>query len=609
MSSLGGLMLICKGVSTVKAIKIISFVLFLVLLLSTACTLSLSANDTETGIAFTAEDKYRTQEPLSVLPATFEATLMLPTNTEGRGGVILGCFFSSKVSCVNFEVHENGVPRLYIIDEDLTVYDVRFKTVNVCTGEFLHLAIVKDSAAGTVACYVNGELAETQEFATPANVALAKPIALGGDVRKDNGQFFKGTLKSLTLYEDVRSAEEIAADSQGTLDTNGLIGHYELSNGKDAFTDAGGKGPDFLYSGAFLQNYQGVTDYAYSFALVGDTQILTKYHGNKLTAMYDWIVGNVQEKKIKFVFGLGDITDTNTNGEWKRAEREILKMEGVVPYSIIRGNHDRPENMFNKYFSYEKFGKNVLGSYDGTMLNTYQELIVGSIKYLVVNLDYGPSDDVLAWANEVVEKYPEHNVIVTTHIYLTLDGTTLDAEDSGNALTCGGFNTGDQMWDKFISKHENIVLVLCGHKPTDYITVARTKGVHGNEVVQIMVDPQGTDKNMDGVGLVAMMYFSKDGRSVDVEYYSTDRQAYFHRENQFHLELNVIGNGTAEEPTTEEVQTTDPATTDAPATEPPATQPETEPTAPEKGCNASVCLAVPTLTLALALLFTKKKKR
>ena len=73
-----------------KAFKITSFVLFLVLLLSTVCALPLSANDTETGITFTAEDKYRTQEPLSVLPATFEATLMLPTNTEGRGGVILG---------------------------------------------------------------------------------------------------------------------------------------------------------------------------------------------------------------------------------------------------------------------------------------------------------------------------------------------------------------------------------------------------------------------------------------------------------------------------------------------------------------------------------------
>ena len=579
------------------------------LLIGAVCALPASATDTEIGITFAAEDTYQTQAPFSLLPATFEATLKFPTDTEGRGGVILGSYVSSKVACVNFEIHENGAPRLYIIDENATVYDIKFTNVNVYTGEFVHLAIVKDSAAGTVSCYINGELAQTQEFATPINVILAKQMGIGGDIRSGNGQYFKGTLKNVTVFENVRSADEIRADSQGTLDKNGLIGSYDLSAKSDIFTDTASKGPDFLYCGPFLEHYNGVTDYAYSFALVGDTQILTRYYSDKLTAMYDWIVDNVEAKKIKFVFGLGDITDENLSGEWKRAKREILKLDGKVPYSIIRGNHDRPEHYFNQYFPLDEFGKNVVDSYDNTMCNTYQEFSVGTIKYLVVNLDYGPSDDVLAWANEVVEKYPEHNVIVTTHIYLALDGTTLDAEDSGNALTCGGFNTGDQMWDKFISKHENIVLVLCGHKPTDYITVARTKGAHGNEVVQIMVDPQGTDKNMDGVGLVAMMYFSKDGRSVDVEYYSTDRQAYFHRENQFHLELNVIGDGTAEEPSTEEVQTTEPAATEAPTAEIPATQPETEPIAPEKGCKASVFLAVPALTLVSAMLFTKKKKR
>ncbi|MBO5756605.1 MAG: hypothetical protein J6S28_02805, partial [Clostridia bacterium] len=72
--------------------------------------------------------------------------------------------------------------------------------------------------------------------------------------------------------------------------------------------------------------------------------------------------------------------------------------------------------------------------------------------------------------------------------------------------------------------------------------------------------------------------------------------------------LNVIGNGTAEEPTTQEPQTTEPATTEVPATEPPATQHETEPTAPEKGCNASVCLAGFAVITACAVLVIKKKK-
>lgn len=591
-----------------KMKKLIQAALLFSFLISAVCVLPIYATEQNNGMVFTAQDTYQTQVPLSVLPATFEATLKLSPDTAGRGGVILGSYVAAKVACVNFEVHENGAPRLYIIDENATVYDIKFKTVNVCTGEYLHLAIVKDSAAGLVCCYINGELAETQQLATPEQVTLAKQMGLGGDIRSGNGQFFKGSLKNVTIYENARSAEQVRADSQGDLDTSGLIGSYELSDRQDVFSDTAKQGPDFLFCGPFLEHYESTTDYAYSFALVGDTQILTRYYKDKLTAMYDWIVDNVQTKKIKFVFGLGDITDTNRVGEWKRAKQEIKKLDGVVPFSVIRGNHDRPEQYFNEYFPLDEFKDQILHSYDGTMCNTCQEFSVGTIKYLVVNLDYGPSDDVLDWANKIVAKYPEHNVIVTTHIYLAPDGTTLDAEDTGNALTCGGFNTGDQMWDKFISKHENIVLVLCGHKPTDYITVARTKGVHGNEVVQIMVDPQGTDKNMDGVGLVAMMYFSKDGRSVDVEYYSTDRKAFFHRENQFHIELNVIGDGIAELPGTQEPQTTEPSITESPTTEIPATQPETEPTAFETGCKASVCLAGFAVITSCAVLVIKKKK-
>ena len=111
------------------------------------------------------------------------------------------------------------------------------------------------------------------------------------------------------------------------------------------------------------------------------------------------------------------------------------------------------------------------------------------------------------------------------------------------ATKYGGSNTGDQMWDKLIRKHENIVLVLSGHFSSDKIIVSKAQGDHGNTVTQMMIDPQTTDKTYQGAGLVAMLYFSEGGKKVDVEYYSTIRDEHFLEENQFSMELDTVDAG------------------------------------------------------------------
>ena len=512
-------------------IKALALALF-VAAITIACGITAFAGE---GVSFTAEDIYKTDDPLSELPSTYEATLCLPKGMSARAGVIVGSYYGTKSTCFNFEIHKNGKPRFYLIDDSYTVYDVIFDTVNVCTDEWVHLAIVKDSAAGELHCYVNGELKETKSVSLPESVTFSRATCLGGDNRSENAQYFKGMLGSVSLYSDVRTADEIRADATGVLDTDGLIGSYDLSAKADSYADINGKGPTFNLNNPYADDYVGVTDYAYSFAVVGDTQIMTLKYPDKLSTLYDWLVGNAEEKKIKFVFGLGDITDKCTEEEWQIAHREIHKLDGVLPYSLIRGNHDRYDDCFEKYFPLSDYSDKISGSYNSTMRNTYQELVVGEIRYLIVNLDFTLPDEAIEWANRVVAEHPEHNVIVTTHIYMSASGSRI------KTLKYGSLNSGQDLWEKFISKHENITLVLVGHSPSEYVKVTRSIGDHGNEVVEMLVDPQGTDGNLGGLGLVAMLYFSEDGRQVDVEYYSTVKDAYYREENQFHLELNVIG--------------------------------------------------------------------
>lgn len=513
--------------------------LVLVALLCTCLFVVASAESTD-GMKFTFNELCRADGPLSLLPSTYEATVYFSEDMEAseRGGVIIGNY-NGTANCFNFEIHKNGNPRIYIKNQEI-IYDVIFNKVNVYTGEWVHIAITKDSEAGVVSCYINGELKQKMSVETPAESVFSTKTAIGGDLRTGNGQYFKGRIKNVALYSDVRTAEEIKSDYAGEeLDASALMGYYELLEGEDTFSDKSGVGQSFSMLRPLIKDYESTSDFAYSFAIVGDTQTLTYYYPDKLHYIYDWIVDNAEEKKIKFVFGLGDITDKSTSDEYNLAKAEILKMDGVVPYSIVRGNHD-VKGSYKKHFSYKEFKHTITGSYDKSMLNTYQTLTVGEIKYLIVNLDIGPSDRVLEWASRVIEKHRDHNVIITTHIYLEGDGTTVDENESQNATKYGGFNTGEKMWEKLVSKHENIVLVISGHKPTDRIIVTKREGVHGNVVTEMLVDPQGTDSSYKGIGLVAMLYFSEDGRDVDVEYYSTIEKAHFLQENQFEMDLAVV---------------------------------------------------------------------
>ena len=293
---------------------------------------------------------------------------------------------------------------------------------------------------------------------------------------------------------------------------------------------------------AWLDEGPEIEDYDYSFAVVGDTQVVNiKYH-DKLVNIYDYICENVIPKNIKYVFSVGDITDTNKDREWSDAYNQIHRLDALVPYNVLRGNHDGSIQI-NRYFPYSDFANMCGGSYDGKIENTWQTLTVGELDYLIVSLDYGPSDDVLAWASDVIEQHPYHNVIVATHGYLYSDGTLLDQSDgeSSAPATSGGYNNGDHIWDKLISKHSNIVLVLCGHIGLDDIMVVQTEGEHGNMVTQMMVNGQDVDNQVDGgAGLVAMLYFSEGGSKVQMEYYSTIRNQWLKASEHEFVELNVI---------------------------------------------------------------------
>lgn len=446
--------------------------------------------------------------------------------------------------------------------------------LNYCVinpGEWNHLVVTRDASAGKLYCYLNNSLVQT---ASNANLKFEPFVTddtyvVGGRLSTPNNSYFNGEIASIAVYSDTRKQSEIASSYTATLSSknladavavndSALICAYDLNVESDCKRIENAKtGGTALIENMWVES-SDPTDYAYSFAVVGDTQKTNEYDvlngTNYLGGLYNYINNNATDKKIAHVFGLGDITDDYRVEEWEHVRKSTDAL--TVPYSMLHGNHD-PEGMFNTYYGAgTPYAAQVAGHYGTTYTHTYHTFTAGATNYLVVAFGWDPNDAELDWANKVIESHPNHSVIVTTHAYLFRDGERITKENSTLQ-----YNDGNDIWNELIKHHENIVLVIGGHEVNDRIMMKQSVGDKGNTVTELLINPQGMDEHLAKAGdiptaMVAMLYFSADGKTVDVRYYSTSKETYFKNNNQFTFTLEKhIGNnknpvvmGTTNEP-------------------------------------------------------------
>ena len=523
------------------------------------------APTSDEGLSFAKSTFFKMDDKLPKTPLTLEADIYVDPSMSARVGSIFGNYIGVRQDWL-FEIFENGVPRFYYHDAGGNVKDYKFTEVDVRTGDWVHIAFTFDYAGGKMSVYLDGELAQSID----CTADLAEDITtfrfiVGGDGRSDNGNYFKGQIKSIAAYSDVRTAAELKESAQNGVNSyaDGILVHYVLNpySGEADVKDLSPNGFDIAKE--WIDSHEPDIDYAYSFAVVGDTQWLSKYAPAKMEGIYDWILENQESKKIAHVFGLGDITEdwntANKEQEWIRAYEYISKLDGKISYSLARGNHDESK-YFLKYFTTESY----MSQFDGFMVEgdsrcTYMLRTFGQTDYLFLTLDFGISDEMIEWANEVVLAHPKHTVIVTTHGYQAFNEDPIDYD---NVPTSGGmgaandvdtnvgnnfrsYNNGQQVWDKFLSKHPNIAFILCGHTPFEDVVLLQTEGNHGNVVNQMVIDAQWMDPQKGGVGMVCMFYFSEDGTQMAVEWLSTDTGKYYQEHNQFTLDLTNTLNAPA----------------------------------------------------------------
>ena len=398
----------------------------------------------------------------------------------------------------------------------------------------------------------------------------------------------------------------------------------------------------------------------YSFAILGDVQTITERQAKNtntykmLTKTIDWILDNKEERKIEYVIGLGDTVDTlvtypesyqpilYNRMEWTQARTQFKRLQGVLPYMVIRGNHDDEEG-YHKYictteyqaqmdgFGYDASKNATLGN---SMSNCYRKIEIGNHKYLMLGLDYNATTEVLEWANGVIAANPDYKVIISIHAYMASNGAIFQGYIGSSNFERTETEEipfyGQKIWQQLVKKHANIFMVLSGHVSTDDPIIRTTRvGDNGNQIIDILVDPQSTTEfdpeDPEGqrqipIYAILMLNFVNGGSEIKIDYIMPDRDKQLKAKNRFTIELpegtlpEYIAN---EEPAQTEATTTAPETTatEAPATTateaPATTAPATTEEAGDKGCGGSIASTVAvccSMGTALAAFAMRKRK-
>jgi len=304
---------------------------------------------------------------------------------------------------------------------------------------------------------------------------------------------------------------------------------------------------------------------SFTIAVLPDTQNYSEKYPEQFFAQTEWVAKNIKARKIASLLHLGDITNRSTPVEWETARKAMSRLDNELPYFMTLGNHDYSDGgkcadrttRLNEYFPVSMYRQRSTfgGTYDREperMENCFHLFAVGDREFLVLSLEFGPRNDVIRWANEVVAKHKQREAILITHAYMYYDETRYDWAKHGKdqrwnphnylvaKATEDDINDGEQMWQKLVSRHENFILTLNGHVLDDGLGRLTTATPGGRGVHQLLVNFQM--KPNGGDGWLRLLEFKADRRTVEVYDYSPTRNQWnASTQNRFTIRTAPVG--------------------------------------------------------------------
>lgn len=225
-----------------------------------------------------------------------------------------------------------------------------------------------------------------------------------------------------------------------------------------------------------------------------------------------WIADNIESQNIVFVSHVGDIVDKNIRAQWEVARACMDRIHGKVPYGISVGNHDMTSagdsSLFQEYFPASRYagfpwyGGAFVASVEapnvsGNNANSFQLFSAGGRDFVFLHLECNAPDDVLDWADGVLEAHSDRIALFTSH----MGWGPLNKPTSGEEFITGEKgrmawlknhgtrgNTPQQLWEKCYRKHPHLRAVFSGDQSRTQAIRAATPGDHGNDVHELLQD-------------------------------------------------------------------------------------------------------------------------
>jgi hypothetical protein len=244
----------------------------------------------------------------------------------------------------------------------------------------------------------------------------------------------------------------------------------------------------------------------FSVVWITDTQYLSESYPTYFDSLCRWIVNNANTYNVKMVVHTGDLVDTEGNlTQWANANDSMsVLLDAGMPYCWDAGNHDYNATCWigNQF---EAFNTSVMqqkpywvaDNVDGQ--NTAVHFSVSGWDCLIVNIEYNASDEVLTWANNILDAYPNSHAIVAAHFYVNRTG--------GYESWAANFQS------KVLETHPNVFLTLSAHVyPLAYSGLRTQVG----DRYELVFNRQDKDNELGAASLRILTFDVADG-VVDVK--------------------------------------------------------------------------------------------
>ncbi|MFA5364161.1 MAG: metallophosphoesterase [Candidatus Bathyarchaeia archaeon] len=201
----------------------------------------------------------------------------------------------------------------------------------------------------------------------------------------------------------------------------------------------------------------------FSVIWITDTQYLSESYPTYYDSLCRWIVNHAEQYKLKMVIHTGDIIEDEGNRtQWENANRSMsILLDADVPYCWNAGNHDYNSTCWigDQYHAFNPEVLEYKPYWIGDVVdgqNTAVQFSVDNWTFLVLNIEYEASSEVLDWANNLLDSYPESHAIVGAHSYLN---TTAGYSVRGTAAAKWPLDFKANVLDT----HGNVFLTLSAH--------------------------------------------------------------------------------------------------------------------------------------------------